>query len=215
MDIDKKKIKEYIDQLSKLNDFISNSDEENIDINEMNDFNDKLNNVLQALNNDISPKIEDIYEAPIEIKIKKLHPNAIIPKYKNIGDAGMDLTITSIIEETSNDITYGYGISIEIPEGYIGLVFPRSSIRNYALLLTNCVGVIDSGYRGEIISTFKKISPDWDWVDSNNIILPKIYNIGDRSAQIIILPYPKIKFIESESLSGTERGDGGFGSTGK
>jgi dUTP pyrophosphatase len=138
----------------------------------------------------------------MQIKIKKLHPKAVIPNYSKPGDAGMDLVITSIINENKEDISYGFGISLEIPEGYVGLVFPRSSIRKYDLFLTNAVGVIDSGYRGELQATFKKTG------------LHK-YEIGDRGAQIMILPYPQIQFEEVEELSHTERGEGGFGSTGK
>jgi dUTP pyrophosphatase len=93
---------------------------------------------------------------------------------------------------------------MEIPKGYVGLVFPRSSVRNQDLLLSNCVGVIDSGYRGEIQATFKK---------TNGLDSLK-YNVGDRGAQIMILPYPQVKMNEVTELSNTERGDGGFGSTG-
>jgi dUTP pyrophosphatase len=94
---------------------------------------------------------------------------------------------------------------MEIPKGFVGLIFPRSSVRKTDLLLTNSVGVIDSGYRGEIQATFKKTDGDRSIV----------YEVGERGAQIIIIPYPKIKFIVSEELSSSERGDGGFGSTGK
>jgi dUTP pyrophosphatase len=93
---------------------------------------------------------------------------------------------------------------MEIPEGFVGLVFPRSSIRKYDLSLTNCVGVIDSGYRGEIQATFRKEAG----------IPSKRYDVGDKIAQMIILPYPSIQFIETDELSDTERGEGGFGSTG-
>ena len=141
------------------------------------------------------------------VKIKKLVKEAVIPVYAKDGDAGMDLTITSIISETTTDVTYGFGIALEIPKNYVGLVFPRSSVRKYDLSLTNCVGVIDSGYRGEIQATFKKTS--WLKGDSSDK-----YVVGDRGSQIIILPYPKVSMVESEELSDTERGDGGFGSTG-
>ena len=135
------------------------------------------------------------------IKIKKLHPKAVIPNYAKAGDAGMDLVITSIINQNKEDISYGFGISLEIPEGFVGLIFPRSSIRKYDLLLTNSVGVIDSGYRGELQETFKKTGTH-------------MYEVGDRGAQIVILPYPQIEFVEAEELTNTERGNGGFGSTG-
>ena len=138
----------------------------------------------------------------MQVKIKKLHPKAVIPNYSKPGDAGMDLVITSIIKENTLDVSYGFGIAVEIPEGFVGLVFPRSSIRNQDLILSNSVGVIDSGYRGELQATFKKTG------------LHK-YEVGDRGAQIMIIPYPPIQFEEVEELSNTERGEGGFGSTGK
>lgn len=142
----------------------------------------------------------------LNVNVKKLHPNAVIPSYSKDGDAGMDLTATEIINESNSDITYGTGLAMEIPKGYVGLIFPRSSIRKYELQLSNSVGVIDSGYRGEIQATFKKSLRD--------VIGIRMYEIGDRIAQIIILPYPQIKFNEVKELSDTERGSGGFGSTG-
>ena len=140
----------------------------------------------------------------MKVRIKKLNENAVIPTYAKDGDAGMDLVATRIISNTTFDVTYGFGIAMEIPMGYVGLVFPRSSVRNMDLNLSNCVGVIDSGYRGEIQGTFKKTQG----LDSLK------YNVGDRGAQIMIIPYPKIKFVEVDELSSTDRGEGGFGSTG-
>ena len=141
----------------------------------------------------------------MKVKIKKLHPNAVVPQYAKSGDGGMDLVATSILSNTTFDVTYGMWIALEIPEGFVGLIFPRSSIRKTDLALTNCVGVVDSGYRGELQATFRKTLG----VES------KVYEIGDRIAQIIIIPYPPIEFQEVEELSNTERGEGGFGSTGK
>lgn len=140
----------------------------------------------------------------MQVKIKRLKPNAVIPTYAKDGDAGMDLVATEITSNTTFDVSYGTGISLEIPEGFVGLVFPRSSIRKYDLTLSNSVGVIDSGYRGEIQATFKKTNG----LDSIS------YKVGDRIAQIIIIPYPSIDFQEVEYLSNTQRGEGGFGSTG-
>ena len=140
----------------------------------------------------------------MEVKIKKLDKNAIIPKYAKVGDAGMDLTATSVWTDEDGNVCYGTGIAMEIPEGYVGLVFPRSSNAKKDLLLTNSVGVIDSGYRGQITFKFKSC------LGTKNI-----YNIGDRVGQIIIMPYPKIEFVEVEELSETERGTCGYGSSGK
>jgi dUTP pyrophosphatase len=141
----------------------------------------------------------------MKVKIKRLAPNAVIPTYSKEGDAGMDLVATKILSDTTFDITYGIDLAMEIPNGFVGLVFPRSSIRKYDLILSNSVGVIDSGYRGEIQATFKKTNG----LDSIS------YNIGDRIAQIMIIPHPPIEFDEVDELSDTQRGEGGFGSTGK
>ena len=141
----------------------------------------------------------------MQVKIKKLNSNAVIPTYAKSGDAGMDLVATKIISNTTFDVTYGTDLAMEIPKGFVGLVFPRSSIRKYELILSNSVGVIDSGYRGELQATFKK----------ENGLDSLAYKVGDRIAQIMIIPHPEIEFEEVDELSDTERGDGGFGSTGK
>ena len=141
----------------------------------------------------------------MKVKIKKLDSDAVIPTYAKSGDAGMDLVATKIISNTTFDVTYGTDIALEIPEGFVGLVFPRSSIRKYELILSNSVGVIDSGYRGEIQATFKK----------ENGLDSLAYKVGDRICQIMIIPHPPIEFQEVEELTNTERGEGGFGSTGK
>ncbi len=138
----------------------------------------------------------------MKVNIKRLHENATIPFYAKESDAGMDLVITDIKGETEWDISYGFGISMEIPDGFVGLVFPRSSIRKTDLILSNSVGVIDAGYRGEIQATFKKTGG-------------AVYKIGDRGAQLIIIPHPIIEWDEVNELNNTERGEGGFGSTGK
>jgi dUTP pyrophosphatase len=140
-------------------------------------------------------------QLPMQIKIKKLHENAVIPVYAKPGDAGMDMTCTNV-NVAGQYWEYETGISMEIPEGYVGLLFPRSSNSKYALLLCNSVGVIDSGYRGPINFRYKQVGSG------------ARYNIGDKVGQIMLLPYPKIQFVEAVELSDTERGEGGFGSTG-
>ncbi len=154
----------------------------------------------------------------MQVKIKKLKPNAVIPTYAKEGDAGMDLVATEILKDTPEQITYGIGIALEIPEGFVGLVFPRSSIRKTGLQLSNSVGVIDSGYRGELQATFNKIFGGEGMYDEMKVkeIQPnEYYKVGDRIAQIMIIPHPPIEFVEVDELSNTERGEGGFGSTGK
>jgi len=154
----------------------------------------------------------------MQVKIKKLNTLAEIPTYAKDGDAGMDVIATSIISDTPTQITYGLGIALEIPKGFVGLVFPRSSIRKTGLQLSNSVGVIDSGYRGELQATFNKLFGGegmYDEMKVNQIQPNDFYRVGDRVAQIMIIPHPPIEFKEVNDLSDTERGDGGFGSTGK
>ena len=141
------------------------------------------------------------------VKIKKLSDKAVLPKYAKNGDAGMDIVATEMeppqMTRHGFIITYKTGIALQIPEGYVGLIYPRSSISKTALELCNSVGVIDSGYRGEILFKFR---------DTSNG-LGKIYEVGDRIGQIVIMPYPKVELLEVEELTDTERGTGGFGST--
>jgi dUTP pyrophosphatase len=196
----REELENYIEKLKEFESDLLGGD--NIDENFLNQLNGVLNKLGSDINN--ATKKTPIVDNSLLIKVKKLHENAVIPSYSKLGDAGMDLTITSEIENTSFSVSYGFGIAMEIPRGFVGLVFPRSSVRNQELLLSNCVGVIDSGYRGELQATFKK---------TNGLDSLK-YKVGERGAQIIILPYPQIKMVESNELSDTERGTGGFGSTG-
>lgn len=138
----------------------------------------------------------------MKVKIKKLNDSAVIPVKAHPTDAGMDLVATSRTIK-DNIVTYGTGLAFEIPKGYVGLVFPRSSIYKTNMDLCNSVGVIDSGYRNEVLAKFYLGE------------VSALYNIGDRIAQMIIMPYPEIEFEESEELSSSDRGEGGFGSSGK
>ena len=140
----------------------------------------------------------------VELKIKKLHPEAVIPCYAKAGDAGMDLV--AISEEWNKDstmVTYDTGLSVEIPEGYVGLLFPRSSVSKTTLNLANSVGVIDSGYRGSLMLKFRYLEEG------------DVYDVGDRVAQLVIMKLPFVEITEVAELSSSERGEGGFGSTGK
>lgn len=143
----------------------------------------------------------------MKIKIKKLHENAVIPKYAKEGDACVDLVATTFFKHEQY-LEYGTGISLEIPEGHVGLIYPRSSITNKDLMLANSVGVIDSGYRGEIKFRFR-------YRPGDAFISPDYYQIGERIGQIMVVPYPKMEFEVVEELSSTERGEGAYGSSGK
>ena len=193
--MDKNNIDDYVNRLREIENSLESDD---VDFSLISD----LNKVLLAIDNDIQNNAMSI-NTSLKIRLKKLNPTAVTPSYSKDGDAGMDLTSTTIISHTTDQVTYGTGISLEIPKDYVGLVFPRSSIRKYDLELTNSVGVIDSGYRGEIQLTFNKVNSK-----------TTIYNVGDRVGQIMIIPYPKINFVESDELTITERGEGGFGSSG-
>jgi dUTP pyrophosphatase len=162
----------------------------------------------------------------MNIKIKKLDANAVIPAYAKQGDAGMDITAVSKIYDKDGNVSYGTGLAFEIPEGYVALLFPRSSNSKKELVLSNSVGVLDSGYRGEVFFKFKPVpffsedeltdSFESDTYFSTALSIDKVeeYNVGDRIGQIIVLPYPQVTFVEVDELSSSERGTGGFGSTG-
>lgn len=148
----------------------------------------------------------------ISVKIKKLSDNAVVPAYSRSGDAGMDITATSMTE-TDQYIEYGTSLSVAIPEGYVGLIYPRSSLSKYDIVLANHVGVIDSNYRGEITFRFKP-TKTWDDFSDHSVVGPKYYNIGDRIGQIIIQKIPEVTFEVAEELDETVRGTGAYGSSG-
>ena len=136
----------------------------------------------------------------VVIKIKKIHPDAVIPKYAKPGDAGMDVVAIGR-EITEKYVEYKTGLCLEIPEAHVCLIFPRSSVSKKDLVLCNSVGVLDSGYRGELILRFQKFGEE-------------IYEVGERIGQIMVVPYPVAEIEEVEELSETIRGEGGLGSTG-
>jgi dUTP pyrophosphatase len=142
----------------------------------------------------------------MKIQFKKLVQEAQKPKFGKPGDAGADLVATSVDFSRKNQVVYGTGLAVEIPEGMVGLIFPRSSVRNYDLSMSNCVGVIDSGYRGEIMVTFNIL---------NLHTVENSYQVGDRIAQLVIMPVPLAQYVEVAELSETSRGEGGHGSTGR
>jgi dUTP pyrophosphatase len=174
----------------------------------------------------------------MEIRYKKLIPEAKAPLKIIEVDAGFDLYSTSIIE-TPDFIEYKTGLAFEIPVGYAGFLFPRSSVTKYDLILKNSIGLIDASFRGEIVCRFAKVINDvfrdadcikekksfWGRLLStkkSNFIdiwfLPrkiKKFEVGERVAQIVFIEIPKITLIEATELSETERGTGGFGHTGK
>lgn len=144
----------------------------------------------------------------MKVKFKKLNNKAVIPSYGTEGAAGLDMTAISKEIHYNKDgtlafIEYDTGISLEIPIGFVGLVFPRSSVSKLDMSLANSVGVIDSDYRGSISFRFKTTS-----------FMPgKQYEVGDRVGQLVVVPYPQIELEEVDTLNETQRGEGGYGST--
>ena len=155
----------------------------------------------------------------IQIKFKKLHENAVIPKKAYESDAGFDVVAVSVEYNTdSGFLEYDLGFSTEIPEGYKGIVVPRSSISKYDLIMCNSPAQIDSSYRGSWKIRFKLVLPsnvnsetqtmNWEWIKQI-----KKYKVGDKIAQIFIEPVLSVNLLETEELISTQRGEGGFGST--
>lgn len=160
----------------------------------------------------------------MNVKIKKLNPNAVMPTKAHTTDAGFDLTATSRTIDEYGNIVYGTGLAFEIPEGYAGYIFPRSSISKQDMALTNSVGVIDSGYRGEVMAKFKmairagmlkKKGVEEHYFAHTVYPGNRVYDVGDRIGQLIIMPLLSIELEEATELSTTSRGTGGYGSSGK
>lgn len=137
------------------------------------------------------------------VKVKALNSEAVLPSYAKDGDGALDITAIGIIKDTEEFIEYSTGLAFEIPPGYVGLLFPRSSVSNRGLSLCNSVGVLDSGYRGEVTFRFKPTPGK-----------TAKYSPGDRIGQLLIIPYPQITPMWADSLSNSARGKGGYGSTG-
>ncbi len=140
----------------------------------------------------------------MKIRFKKLHPDAILPIRATDGAAGFDLTAVTCKYGDNGKVFYDTGIAVKIPTGYVGLVFERSSVHKTGLSLCNAVGVIEADYWGSIQFVFRincgSCSP---------------YQVGDRIGQIVFVPIPAVELVESDELSETARGAGGYGSTGK
>lgn len=162
------------------------------------------------------------------LKVKRLNEEAVLPAYSRNGDAGLDLTavdngtLVSVAAEEGQPFMYKEyktGIAVEIPEGHVGYIFPRSSISKTALSLANAVGVIDSNYRGEIAFRFKLDAlPIHECIihedETGVTVMPATYNKGDRIGQLVVMPIPAVEIEEVTELTDTNRGEAGFGSSG-
>jgi len=152
---------------------------------------------------------------PITLKVKKLREDAVIPSQAMDGDVGLDLTAVEISYDAYGNLVAHTGIAIEIPEGYCGVLRARSSIRKKALVLSNGVGTIENTYRGELLCIFKPVPLFTQNIDEDKIKDNHTFEVGDRVAQLVITPQINVITTPVLNLSDTERGDGGFGSTGK
>jgi dUTP pyrophosphatase len=145
----------------------------------------------------------------MKIRLKRLHPNAVIPRYAYPNDACVDLTATTKLE-TDDYIEYGFGWAIEVPIGWVGVMRPNSRHSKRDLVFASS-GEVDSGFRGELTLRYKKVKnnsriprSDMDW---------NIYEVGDVVAQLRLTQRPDLEFEEDEELSKSERGTGGYGSS--
>jgi dUTP pyrophosphatase len=137
----------------------------------------------------------------MNIKFKKLTETAKSPKRAHETDAGFDFYCDKIVVKDKY-LVYHTGIAVEMPKNMVGLAFPRSSVIKKDMMLKNSVGVIDTDYRGEIIFMYHKFGDE-------------IFSINERVGQLVFLELPRVSMIEVDELSETDRGQGGFGSSGK
>lgn len=217
---------------------------------------ERIKKATRELCRKIGIKLKEENQDVLRVKIKKLVPEAVIPAYAKDGDMGMDVTATSVEYDRELDcFVYHTGLAFELPKGYGMLIFPRSSNRKTNCYMANHVGILDSGFRGELLLCFKykdsvlsilssfrsdkfieRIANNLETKDvkrlamaliktSNDIINDDLqlndfmanfapYKVGDRIGQIVIVPYPTVEFEETDTLSESERGAGGHGSTG-
>lgn len=147
----------------------------------------------------------------MQIKVKKLKPEATLPIKATEHSNGYDLTVIGTDFDGLNHVIHT-GIAVEIPIGYVGLIFPRSSISKKHAMLSNSVGVIDSDYRGEVIAKFRS----YNYAENQTVEFSgkSPYTVGERCCQLLIVKAEIVDFTEASELSETARGDGGFGSTG-
>lgn len=176
--------------------------------------------------------ITNLQQPQLVVKIKRLKKEAVVPTYIENGSAGLDITcINWEYDKETKTYCYYTGLAMEIPEGYVGLLFPKSGIYKKEISLTNCVGVVDSSYRGEIMARFRSekqvyyrtfldkiknffrsiYGMDKTFHYTNLLNSDEMYDDNDKICQLLIIPYPKVRFAEVSELSKTERGGKGFG----
>ncbi len=144
----------------------------------------------------------------MEIQVKALHSDAVVPSYAHDGDAGCDLVAAEscVIAARGGRAMVGTGLSIAIPEGFGGFVVPRSGLASkHGVTCVNSPGLIDAGYRGEVRVALVNLDPKDDYEVQK----------GDRIAQLVVMPVATVTFVVAEELPTATRGHGGFGSSGR
>jgi dUTP pyrophosphatase len=153
----------------------------------------------------------------MKIKFRRLNENAVVPVFATKGAACADVVATEIVKQDSYNVTVKLGFATEIPEGYKGVVVPRSSFTQKGWVMQNSPAQIDSDYRGEWMLKFQSLTFDAVSTRHNLIdLLPEDfpYEVGDRVAQVYFEKVEQAEFVVVDDLESTERGEGGFGSTG-
>lgn len=147
----------------------------------------------------------------LELKVKRLHPDAKLPTKAHASDAAFDLYLCGDNSWQTGRGVYilHTGIAVEIPEGYYGQIAGRSSLGKQGYVVLG--GVIDSSYRGEVCVMLARMNEP----ASSSTFPSLVFSPGDRIAQLLVLPVPQVEVVEVDELSSSERGTGGFGSTGK
>lgn len=140
------------------------------------------------------------------LRVRRLHPDAVVPRYAHPGDAGMDLSSVERIElAPGGHGAVATGLAVAIPDGWVGLVHPRSGLaRRHAVTVTNAPGTIDAGYRGEVVVLLSNLGTE-------SVVL----EAGERVAQLVLQEVGHLEVEEVDDLDDTARGTGGFGSTGR
>ena len=140
----------------------------------------------------------------ISLKVMQSEGEGHLPRYEHEGDAGMDLrAVEDCVIPPGESFMVRTGLRVEIPDGYVGLVFPRSGLGSRGITMRNAVGVIDSGYRGEVKCAL------WNTTGTPFEVLR-----GNRVCQMVVMPYARCEVVPVESLTDSQRGTDGYGSTG-
>ena len=144
----------------------------------------------------------------MQISVRRLHPDAVLPSAAHEGDAGCDLVAVASVTLAAGGgrAMVPAGFAMALPAGTAGFVLPRSGLASrHGITCANAPGLIDAGYRGEVKVALVNLDPTNDYV----------VQVGDRIAQLVVLPVPTVTFLEVDELDASERGEGGFGSSGR